>query len=389
MNELKNKIKKWICKSIKLLCVIVILLVIIICINLKPVSVEEHKVDNGPIAENVMGTGTLEAKVNAVISSKITGRIEKVYVDQNDKVKKGQLLVKLDDNEYKRQVDVAKAALNKVVAGLRQDKSDVEKAKAVLVKTKANYLRYYKLRKYDASTQQNFEASREDYAVAKADMASAEASVIETNRKIEEAEQNLKYQEALLEDCYIYAPFDGLVTERVRDDGNISVPGTKILSLISLKVLWVSAWVDETEIDKIRKGQSVNIVFRSEPNHKYIGKVERIAPEVDKETREFIVDVKLLKTPEYWAIGQRAEVYIKTETKNNVTTVPAEYIKWKDNIAGVYINKNGHAKWRNIEIGLRGVADVEIIKGLHDGDLIINQLNSDDKLKNNTRVKVS
>jgi len=166
------------------------------------------------------------------------------------------------------------------------------------------------------------------------------------------------------------------------------IPGSAILSLISTKVLWVRAWVDETELAKIKVGQPAGIIFRSEPEHTYPGKVARIAIEVDRETRAFIVDVNVNELPAKWAIGQRAEVYIETEKKDNVLIVSEKYIKWRNNVSGVFVDNGGVASWHHIKIGLHGDSFIEIIEGLQEGDSVLTPISLKNKLTDQTRISV-
>jgi HlyD family secretion protein len=118
-------------------------------------------------------------------------------------------------------------------------------------------------------------------------------------------------------------------------------------------------------------GQPAKIVFRSEPKRPYKGKVVRVGREVDRETREFKVDVGVDILPKNWAVGQRAEVYIETGRKSSAVNVPLKALVWRKNKPGVYIVNAGRAKWKQVGLGLRGIDKVEIIEGLSDKDLVI------------------
>ena len=135
--------------------------------------------------------------------------------------------------------------------------------------------------------------------------------------------------------------------------------------------MWVSAWVDETSLPGVKIGQKARVIFRSETKQEYDGKVVRIGKEVDRETREFKVDVGLERLPGNWAVGQRAEVYINTATQDNVLTVPLQAIVWKNSSPGVYLMKDGKASWKEVSLGLRGIDKVEILKGVAVNDIII------------------
>ena len=142
----------------------------------------------------------------------------------------------------------------------------------------------------------------QNLAVAQADLERASAAVSEADRQFVAALERLHFQRARLADTRIYAPFDGLITRRDRDVGDIVVPGAAIFKLVSLQEMWVSAWIDETAMAALAKGQSARVVFRSEPKRNYEGKVSRIGSEVDRETREFLVDVGVEVLPQNWAV---------------------------------------------------------------------------------------
>jgi HlyD family secretion protein len=169
----------------------------------------------------------------------------------------------------------------------------------------------------------------------------------------------------------ITAPFEGLVVRRDRDPGDVVVPGTSILYLVSLKEVWVSAWVDETMQARIKPGQPARIVFRTEPTVEYRGTVVRIGRETDPETREFLVDVQPEKLPEQWSIGQRAEVYIETRRKSDATLVLSSLLVRRGDDTGVFVAIGGQAEWRPLRIGLLGRETVEVLEGLTPGEIVV------------------
>ena len=140
------------------------------------------------------------------------------------------------------------------------------------------------------------------------------------------------------------APFDGLIVKRSREAGDVVVPGSAILTLISLEELWINAWVDETEMAKLAEQQTARVVFRSEPDLSYSGTVARLGREADRETREFVVDVRVLELAKNWAVGQRAEVFIEVAHKESVTRIPANLIKTRNGEWGVFVSREGNAR---------------------------------------------
>jgi HlyD family secretion protein len=161
------------------------------------------------------------------------------------------------------------------------------------------------------------------------------------------------------------------VVRRDRDPGGVVVPGGSLLQLISTNEIWVSAWVDETAMAGLATGQSARVVFRSEPGKNYSGEVARLGRETDRETREFLVDVRVKELPKLWTVGQRAEVFIETARKPEAWVIPQRFLRWREGQAGVFVNNHGKAKWRAVTLGLRGRETVEIAQGLAAGESVV------------------
>ena len=156
----------------------------------------------------------------------------------------------------------------------------------------------------------------ETLQVAAADVKRSQAAIAEAESQVVTAEKNLAYQKERLTYTQILSPYDGLVVRRDRDPGGVVVPGGSLLQLISTNEIWVSAWVDETAMTDLVTGQPARVVFRSEPGMNYPGEVARLGRETDRETREFLVDVRVKELPKNWTVGQRAEVFIETGRKS-------------------------------------------------------------------------
>lgn len=351
-----------------------------------PLPVLSHKADQGLILAEVMGTGTLEARVKTTVSSKIAGRISEVLVDQNQKVAAGTLLVRLDDEELKQQVAIAEANVATETAAIERLKADKERATAVLAQANKQHVRSQSLLEKKALSQEDFDKSLEALNVAMAGIAHAEAAIIEGQRALVSAEKSLEYHRARLADTQVTAPFDALIVRRHRDPGDVVVPGSAILSLIDTKEIWISAWVDETEMASLEPEQAARVVFRSEPGRSYPGQVVRLGREADRETREFVVDVRVLDLPKNWAVGQRAEVYIGTARKENTTIIPSRFIVWQDNESGVFLNEAGRAVWRPVKIGLRTPEQVEILEGVQAGQAVVMPVDPRAKFATGRRV---
>ncbi len=374
--SMRGRIAHWLWRTLKVALLIAAVVGIVYWLKFSPVPVTEHQVDRGEIVAEVLGTGTLEAHFKSVISPRIAGRLKEVLVDQGHEVKAGELLVRLDDVDMKPQVEIAEASVAVTRSALDRVEADQGQADAILEQTVVERKRALELLPQNAISQSEVDKITSDWKIAQAGVTRAAAALVEARKQLISAETNLAYRQALLSDTEIVAPFDGLIVRRYRDPGDIAVPGSPVLDLVSVEELWVTAWVDETEMSRVAKGQPARVVFRSESDRDYRGEVARLGRLADRETREFTVDVHVLELPTNWAVGQRAEVYIETARKSGVTVVPAQFIVWRYEKPGVLVREGQHARWRDISLGLSGREVVEVLGGLQPGDLVVMPANT-------------
>jgi RND family efflux transporter MFP subunit len=336
-----------------------------------PLTVNSLQVSSGSITAEAMGTGTLEARVRTLISPQIPGRLAQVLVDQGDRVVKGQTLLILDDEDLQQQVEMAKAELSFARAGVDKAASGVTRAEAIEKEARTSYARYAQISPSGAVSVDVFEKVRQQMEVAEAELKQAHSAKLEAEKLVAKDEASLQYAQAQLAYTVIAAPFDGLVVKRYRDPGGIVVPGNMVLELISLEQLWISAWLDETLLSTLKVGQTAAVVFRSDPGVTLPGTVVRISPQADRETREVLVDVAVDPLPRSWAVGQRAEVYIETDRKDNTLLIPQRVVVWRQGQPGVFLIDDGRASWRRIVPGIEGKETVEVIEGLSQGQSVL------------------
>ncbi len=357
--------------GIKLSAAAITAALIVYYLQFAPIKTEAIEVGSGTIVAEAMGTGTLEARVRASISPKISGRIEEVLVDQSDKVVKGQKLFTMDDKDLYQQVDMAKADMAAAQASVEKAAAQIKSSEATEIETKSFFNRMSQLVPSGAVSMDALDKAKQQMDIAQATLTHSQSAKIEAEKFLAKAQATLKYHQERLADTVISSPFDGLIVARRRDAGDIVVPGSKVLDIVSLDELWVSAWVDETLLNQLQDGQASTIVFRSAPKVRLPGKVARISPQADSETREVLVDVTVDRMPEIWAIGQRAEVYIETARKENAVIIPQNVIVWRQGQPGVFVIEDGKAYWRKITTGLEGKENIEVSEGLQAGQMVL------------------
>ena len=363
-------------KLLPWLVVVVVVAFGIYWFKFRPAPVTAHAVATGEVCGEVMGTGTLEARVKTTISPRIQERLAEVLVDQGDGVQSGQLLARLDDAETKQQVAIAEASLAAARATVERVRADQARAQAVLQQAQLSHQRMTDLIVTKSVAQLDFDKAVESLRVAEADLKRSQAVIVEAQSQVFTAEKNLLYRGEQMAFTEVRSPYDGLVTRRDRDPGGIVVPGSSILQLVATNEIWISAWVDETAMTGLKVNQPARVVFRSEPAKSYVGEVARLGREADRETREFVVDVRVKELPEHWMIGQRAEVFIETGRKADALTVPQRFLQWREGKPGVIVADGGKATWRDVTLGLRGRETVEVTQGLAAGEKVVARADS-------------
>ncbi len=364
-------LRRWLRVGVQFLMLAAAAAAVIYKMKFSPIPVRAHRVAYGPVVAEVLGIGTLEARVKTTISPRIQERLLEVLVDQGDSVKAGQLLARLDDGELKGLVEVSEAGLSAAKATEVRVRVDEARAQAVEQQARQDHQRTTDLVRTKVSSQAELDKAIERLQVAESDWHRARAATVEAQQQVQMAEKSLIYQRERFKFTRILSPYDGLVTRRDRDPGGVVVPGSSILQLVSTNELWVSAWVDETASAALAQGRKARVVFRSDPTKSYSGDVARLGLETDRETREFLVDVRVRELPPNWTLGQRAEVFIEAGQKTNVWVVPTQFVLWRDGEPGVFVAKHGKAEWRHLTLGLRGLETVEVVQGLSEDEHVI------------------
>ena len=371
MTQTNSKLRRLFGLVWKPVLLLVIVGALVYAFKFRPIAVVSHEVVRGSIVSEVMGTGTLESRVSMMVSPKIAGRIMEVSVDQGDRVEAGQLLVRLDDAQLQQQVAIAQAQLDSATSAIDRLLADGVRADTLYAQADRDNQQTLELFADGAATQDDADRASEALTIAQSGVARSAAALAEGRSQRLAAQRTYEYQQALLADTQIVAPFDGLIVRRHREAGDIVVPGSAILSLISTQEMWISAWVDETQMSALALDQSARVVFRSQTDHPYAGRVARLGREADRETREFVVEVRTLDLPDHWAVGQRAEVYIESARKESVVLLPSHFVVIDQGQSGVFVSEDGKARWRPVTLGLRNAEHLEVVEGLAAGDVVV------------------
>jgi HlyD family secretion protein len=341
----------------------------------KPLPVVVQEVAAGKVEATLANTraGTVEACQRTKLSTIIGGRIEYLGVKEGDKVKKGQLLLKLWNDDQQAQSALAQAQIT-----LSAKRSEEACIAALNAEKEAKRQSELRARGFVSTSRE--EAARTDAEVRRAGCNTAKADIAQ-------AEAKLKTTRVEQGRVALYAPFDGIVAKIVGELGEYStpsppgVPTPPAIDLIDDSCLYVKAPMDEVDAPKIQIGQPVRITLDALPGKVLPGKVRRVAPyvsAVEKQARTVDIEVDFDQPAEAGKllVGYSADVEIILSGRDRVLRIPTAAIQEGGKVL-VFNPDSGKLEERPVKAGLANWEYTEILEGLQAGERIVTSLDKE------------
>ena len=328
------------------------------------------------VAVRVFGLGTVEARVQSKIGFKVSGVLADLEADVGDRVAKGVVLARLDSREQQAQVARAKAALQQSEANLQKAMASVDKANANYTNAKNINQRRQKLAETNIASAETAETAKAAEDAAAADVGLAKSDVALAQAAISDAKAQMQLQGATLDFHALGAPYDAMVTARLKEPGSALAASEPVFTIIDPKTVWVLAYIDESKAGEIAVGQPAEIVLRSKPNQRLKGRVARIEPESDRVNEERRVEVAFDQIPESFNLGEQAEVYITTVHLAQALLIPeAAIIGISKDHGTVWTVEDGRLQQHDVSLGHRLLdGRYEITGGVPEKALVVTQL---------------
>jgi HlyD family secretion protein len=360
--------KKYLIWSVVLVAAVVLLRMTL----LAPPKVKVAKVEKRDLVAQVYGNGTVEAKVVVGVSSKITGKIVELYADQGDHVKRGQLLAKLENDDFLQQQHQSEAGVNRAAANLNVEKANLQKARANLALAEKNAQRFKNLAEKNLVSKLEAEQYDNTCQVAREEVARCTAAVESVQMEQAANHANLGFARSKVADTLIYAPQDGIIITRDLEKGATVTPGISIFTLADPRTVWVKANVDESQLKGIAVGKKAMIALRSTVNEQFPGQVARLGRESDRVTEELEVDVTFTQPLKNFRLGEQSDVYIMTEAKKGVPSLPSAALTTKEKKRGVWVMADGRLKFKPLTVGIEDRRNfTEIVAGLDGSERVV------------------
>lgn len=329
-------------------------------------------------------SGYVVAQRKAAVASKITGRLVYLGVEEGNRVKKGQIIARLENDD-------AVAARNRALANVNAAKAALEQAMAELDDAALNFNRMLKL-----SEKGSVAKSEKDIAEARWKRAKAAVSAQESSIKASEAA--LKEAEVMLEYATIRAPFDAVVLTKNADIGDIITPlgaavnaKAAVVDIADMESLQVEVDVSESNIGVVKNGQPCEIQLDALQDSRFRGAVHMIVPTADRTKASVMVKVAFKENdprilPEMSAKVAFLEREVLPEEEKPLAAIPADAITGIEGKEYVFLVKDGRAYKREIKSGRRVGKMLELLSGAGIGEIMV--VKPMDKIKDSIKVKV-
>ena len=319
-------------------------------------------------------TGSLAGDEQTDVAPQTAGKVVEVGVDIGSAVRRGQMIVRLDDSELKLHVTQSQAQVEQAKAAVRQAEekiglrsgqafdpsrvAEVAAAKVNLDLAEKNLKRAEKLIEsgdvsrsfYDQQRAQRDQLKEQyDVAIAQARQNFAGVDVARTN--VANAEAALALARKNLSYAFIPAPIDGFVSERTADLGEYVSPTQKVATIVRINPLRVRIDIPEQAISEVKVGQSVSATTSAWPDKSFSGHIARIAPNVTANSRTLTVEAEIENGSGALKPGQFATVRILQPRSVAAVLVPSRAVVSDAGVNRIYVIKNGHAEQRLVQLG--------------------------------------
>ena len=329
-------------------------------------------------------SGYVVAQRKAAVSSKSTGRLAYLGVEEGSRVQQGEIIASLENEDLT-------AAKNQAAAAVKEADAGLVTARAELVDAELQYRRYKTLVEKDLVARQDFDTAVARYQKAQAGVASAQAHINVAQAAEASAQASLEYS-------YIRSPFEGVVTAKYAEVGEVVAPfgaavnaRAAVVTMADLKSLMVEADVAESNLDKVKLRQPCEISLDAIPDRRFAGEVHMIVPTADRTKATVLTKVKFLEFDDRILPEMSAKVAflarpLEAGERQPRLTLPQAALVTREGRTFAFLVQDNEARLVPVTLGETMGDLVEIVSGLKDGDRVV--LKAPPGLADGARVKV-
>ena len=360
-------------KWIKRLLIVVILAAVALTIRFtllrpKPIPVEVVAVDKGRVEETVTNTraGTVRARRRAKLSPEFGGQVVEIPFREGDQVRRGQIMLRLEDSLYRARLDLAHRELEALQSDRQRVCLEAERAGREFERNQ----RLAREEIVSADLLDNIDSLRQG----------AEAACSAAEANVSRARASITLAQTELEKTVLRSPFDGIVAEVSTEVGEWTTPSPPalpvppVIDILDPTSVYISAPMDEVDSSRVRTGLPARVTIDSYRDQRFAGQVSRVAPyvlDLEAQNRTVEIEVELEAHPELLLPGTSADVEVILSSREDVLRIPTATL-----IEGgkVLLFDDGQLVERQVSSGLRNWNFTEIVEGLQEGDRVVTSL---------------
>jgi RND family efflux transporter MFP subunit len=323
-----------------------------------PMTVELGPVKKGDLSAHLVVVGNLIGEQTVDVAPKTGGRVERVNVQLGDRVRRNQVIAKIEDREIVEQVRQAVASQEVSKATIRQREADLRVAEVNFERSKNLYTR-------QLLAQQALDDAESRYLAAQAQLDLSKAQQTQTDARLEELRINLQ-------NTSVISPVDGFVGKRNVDAGAMVSQNSPIATVVDISKLRMVSNIIEKDLRMVTVGDSADVEVDAYPGETFRGHIARVAPVLDPSTRTASMEVEVPNASFKLKPGMYARVNLTIEERKGVLTAPKNAVIDFESKRGVWMpSSDNHAKFVPVELGIEDADHVEIRSGLKEGDRIV------------------
>jgi RND family efflux transporter MFP subunit len=344
-------------------------------------AVDTEPVKREAVNRTVNVSGTLAAENEVTVSSQAEGVVSRILADLGDRVATGQALVELDREKLQYNLDQQKAALARSLARYGatepgrlppiEQTPDVKRAAAELNQAKLGFERATELRKRQLLSQQSLDDADAVHRTKLAEYDSALQNARNMAADIEASNAAAKLAERQLRDASIRAPFEGYVQQRMVSLGELVKEQMPVMKIVRIDPLKVTAEIPEGLAPWVQGGQSVDLQVDAYPDRPFTGKVSRISPSVNQQTRAFPFEALVPNSQGLLKPGTFVRVKLTTNHSEDLLTLPYAALQYRYGVNRAFVVTGDSIVGREVKVGDRLGDRIEILGGVSAGDVVV------------------
>jgi len=322
-----------------------------------PMTVALTKVARASLQAYVEVVGSLVGAQTVDVVPRAQGRLQSITVRIGDRVSKGQVLAKVEDQELREQLRQSDASYEVARATIRQREADLSFAKTNLDRNKSLFDR-------SLLPRQSLDDAEARHQAAQAQLELAQAQLQQASSRREELRINLG-------NTTVYSPVTGFVAKRLVDPGAFVTQNVILLSVVDISTVRLVVNLVERDLRKVSVGAGASVSVDAYPGELFEGRVARVAPVLDPATRTAEMEIEIPNASARLKPGMYARVRLISANKENALVVPKSAVIDTQGRKGVYLVRNGQAVLRVVTLGLEEPDRIEVTDGLTEGDDVV------------------